>query len=144
MKLLIISDIHGNWVALQAVLRAERHVDHILCLGDLVDYGPQPVECVKWAMKEAGNAWLLQGNHDRAVATGEDPRCSLPYRHLARVTQEFSTRALIDECEHFWARCRLNLHFELEAQTVWRVTRHQAIRSIATYGRTMLADCRSS
>ena len=78
-------------MALQAVLRAERHVDHILCLADLVDYGPQPVECVKWAMKEAGNAWLLQGNHDRAVATGEDPRCSLPYRHLARVTQEFST-----------------------------------------------------
>jgi len=94
MKLLIISDIHGNWVALQAVLRAERHVDHILCLGDLVDYGPQPVECVKWAMKNAGNAWLLQGNHDRAVATGEDPRCSLPFQHLARATQEFCTRAL--------------------------------------------------
>jgi hypothetical protein len=31
MKRLIISDIHGNWVALQALLRAERHVDNILC-----------------------------------------------------------------------------------------------------------------
>ena len=94
MKFLIISDVHGNWVALRAVLRAERRVDHILCLGDLVDYGPQPVECVKWAMQSAGHAWLLQGNHDRAVATSEDLRCSLPYQHLARVTQEFSIRVL--------------------------------------------------
>lgn len=42
MKLLVISDIHGNWAALQAVLKAEQDADRILCLGDLVDYGPEP------------------------------------------------------------------------------------------------------
>ena len=37
MKVLIVSDIHGNWPALQAVLAAEPDADHILCPGDLVD-----------------------------------------------------------------------------------------------------------
>jgi predicted phosphodiesterase len=40
MKLLILSDIHSNWAALQSVLEAESDSDKILCLGDLVDYGP--------------------------------------------------------------------------------------------------------
>jgi predicted phosphodiesterase len=39
MKILILSDIHGNWAALQSVLAAEADFDKILCLGDLVDYG---------------------------------------------------------------------------------------------------------
>jgi protein phosphatase len=36
MKILLLSDIHGNWPALQAVLAAEPDTDQILCLGDLV------------------------------------------------------------------------------------------------------------
>jgi diadenosine tetraphosphatase ApaH/serine/threonine PP2A family protein phosphatase len=59
----IISDIHGNLEALQAVLAdAERHgAEDIYCLGDLVGYGPNPRECVDLAM-----AWkvVLLGNHD--------------------------------------------------------------------------------
>lgn len=51
MKCLILSDIHGNWPALQAVLAVESDTDQILCLGDLVNYGPQPAECVAWAMQ---------------------------------------------------------------------------------------------
>ena len=50
MKCLIVSGVHGNWPALQAVLAAEPDADQILCLGDLVNYGPQPAECVAWAM----------------------------------------------------------------------------------------------
>ena len=53
MKILLVSDIHGNWPALQAVLAAEPEADQILCLGDLVNYGPQPAECVAWAMRSA-------------------------------------------------------------------------------------------
>lgn len=37
MKLLIVSDIHGKWPALRAVLEAEFNADRILCLGDLVN-----------------------------------------------------------------------------------------------------------
>jgi len=75
MKCLILSDIHGNWPALQAVLAAERDADQILCLGDLVNYGPQPTECVAWAMKLNPPSRVIQGNHDRAFARSP---CGLP------------------------------------------------------------------
>jgi hypothetical protein len=59
-----------------------------------VDYGPQPVECVRWATTNGSVALHLQGNHDRAVAKDEDPRCSAPFRRLARVTQALSMESL--------------------------------------------------
>jgi len=48
MKLLIISDIHGNKDALDAVLSVPH--DEVICLGDLVDYGPDPVGCIESLM----------------------------------------------------------------------------------------------
>ncbi len=49
MRVALISDIHGNLVALDAVLQdvAERRADHIVCLGDISFSGPQPHECVE-------------------------------------------------------------------------------------------------
>jgi predicted phosphodiesterase len=48
MRLAIISDIHGNLVALEAVLAdiAQQHCDQIICLGDVVEDGPNPRECL--------------------------------------------------------------------------------------------------
>src|SRR5208283_2328250 len=87
MKILILSDIHANWPALQAVLAAEPEVDGLIVLGDLVNYGPHPVECVHWAQANAVPDWIVQGNHDRALGCDEDPRCSAPYRRLAAAMQ---------------------------------------------------------
>ena len=52
MKRAIISDIHGNLEALQAVLDdiSKRDVDEIYCLGDVIGYGPNPCECLDVAM----------------------------------------------------------------------------------------------
>ena len=114
MKILLISDIHGNWAALQAVLAAEPDVDQILCLGDLVNYGPQPAECVAWAMKTLTSDWLIQGNHDRAVALDEDPRSSVPYMALAAATQELSKRVLTPEMKQFLAGLQPLQRFQLD------------------------------
>ena len=65
MRILVVSDIHGNWPALAAI--DEPH-DVCLCLGDLVDYGPDPARCVRWAMEHAHYA--IRGNHDHGVAQG--------------------------------------------------------------------------
>ena len=92
--MLIISDIHANWPALLAVLNAEPEVGEVLCLGDLVDYGPQPLRCVEWAINHVPAHQLVQGNHDWAVAFDKDPHCSLAYRRLARVTQAHCLRIL--------------------------------------------------
>lgn len=67
----ILSDIHGNLEALQAVLSdaADNGVERIVCLGDTVGYGPDPLECVRLSM-----AWpvVLQGNFEFAVLSDDD------------------------------------------------------------------------
>ncbi len=113
MKLLIISDIHGNWPALQAVLHAELEADQILCLGDLVNYGPQPAECVGWAMDNLSSEWLIQGNHDRAFGCDEDPHCSGPYQRLAATVQDATARHLSVEMKQFLAELQPLQRFRL-------------------------------
>lgn len=113
MRILIVSDIHGNWPALQAVLAAAPPTDEVLCLGDLVNYGPQPVECVAWAMEHVGREWLVQGNHDRAVGRGEDPHCSVAYATLAAATQAVSSVLLTDEMKRFLAELEPLQRFQL-------------------------------
>ena len=65
--LAIISDIHANTEALQAVLDdiAARDVESIVCLGDVIGYGPEPRECLELIRKHA--SVTLLGNHDFAV-----------------------------------------------------------------------------
>jgi len=115
MKILLLSDIHGNLPALQAVLAAEPDVDQILCLGDLVNYGPQPLECVKWAMETLTPDWLLQGNHDRAVAMNEGSRSSAAYQALAVATQEASKTLFTDEMRQFLAGLQPLQRFQLDS-----------------------------
>lgn len=70
MKVAVISDIHGNRQAFEAVLEAVAASDasELWCLGDLVGYGADPDMCVALASEHA--AVCLAGNHDLAV-TGE-------------------------------------------------------------------------
>jgi predicted phosphodiesterase len=71
MPFLIVSDIHANLEALQAVLDDARgRYDRILCLGDLVGYGADPNAIVEWNCENV--AVVIRGNHDRASAA-EDP-----------------------------------------------------------------------
>ncbi|WP_424017086.1 metallophosphoesterase family protein [Halorientalis pallida] len=67
MRLAVVSDIHANLVAFEAVLSDMPPVDGYLCAGDVVGYGPWPAECVD-RVRELG-APTVMGNHDRAVAT---------------------------------------------------------------------------
>jgi len=66
MKTLIISDIHGNRSALEAVLNAAGKIDAAWCLGDIIGYGPDPNDCIA-IIKDLPNLVCLRGNHDSAV-----------------------------------------------------------------------------
>lgn len=66
MRFGVISDIHGNLPAFEAVCEAMPPVDRYLCAGDVVGYNPWPVACVD-RVRELG-AVTVRGNHDRAVA----------------------------------------------------------------------------
>ena len=74
LRLALISDIHGNVLALEAALAAieKRSIDRIVILGDLVLNGPRPVEAVEKDMAlEAAGALVIAGNTDIAVADGD-------------------------------------------------------------------------
>lgn len=66
MRILVISDIHANLTALQAVLNDAGEVDATWCLGDLIGYGPDPDECVS-IIQSLPNLTCIVGNHDAAV-----------------------------------------------------------------------------
>lgn len=67
MPTAVISDIHGNAEALKQVLADidARGIDRIICLGDIVGYGPDPLECVDIVRRRC--QWSLMGNHDFGV-----------------------------------------------------------------------------
>lgn len=62
MKILVISDIHGNIDALEAVWNREGGADEIICAGDLTDYGVFPKEVIGWIKRH--NVRVVKGNHD--------------------------------------------------------------------------------
>src|SRR5512146_74185 len=65
--LAIISDVHSNLEALTAVLGEidRRGVKRVICLGDIVGYGPNPLECIDMVMERC--EFSLMGNHDFAI-----------------------------------------------------------------------------
>jgi diadenosine tetraphosphatase ApaH/serine/threonine PP2A family protein phosphatase len=67
MRIAVISDIHANLLALEAVLAHARTIQAVWNMGDCVGYGPQPGECIA-RLRESGAIWVA-GNHERA-ATG--------------------------------------------------------------------------
>jgi predicted phosphodiesterase len=67
MRILVLSDLHANATALHAALAAaEGRWERVVCLGDVVGYGPDPNE-VTSKIRELG-AQTIRGNHDKAVA----------------------------------------------------------------------------
>ncbi len=71
MQFLILSDIHANWHALDAVLKdAKGLYEQVVCCGDLVGYNPQPDRVTQWVKDNC--ATVIRGNHDKVVAGLED------------------------------------------------------------------------
>jgi len=72
MRIAFISDIHGNFIALQSVIADInlQSVDQIVCLGDTVTLGPQPIEVLN-SLREL-NCLHIKGNHDAAVLNPEN------------------------------------------------------------------------
>ncbi len=66
MRVLVISDIHANLTALEAVLEDAGTFEAVWCLGDLIGYGPDPNECIE-VVQTLPNLQCLVGNHDHAA-----------------------------------------------------------------------------
>ena len=96
MKIVIISDLHGNFDALSALPESG---DELWVLGDLVNYGPQPSEVVNFVRAHA--AVVVRGNHDNAVGFEVEPRCNPRYHAMASATMQVSTAELDQAAKAF-------------------------------------------
>jgi diadenosine tetraphosphatase ApaH/serine/threonine PP2A family protein phosphatase len=101
----VVSDVHSNLPALEAVLGAMGPVDGLWCLGDFVGYGPWPNECIE-LLRERGVV-AIAGNHDLAVI-GEIPTAY--FNQHAAFAAYWTTQQLTPASSTFLA--------SLEAKTV--------------------------
>jgi predicted phosphodiesterase len=84
VRYLILSDIHANWQALEAVLAdAQGAFDQIICCGDLVGYGGDPNRVVDWCRENVQA--LVRGNHDKVCCGIDDPEWFNPVARCAAV-----------------------------------------------------------
>ncbi|MEK7448831.1 MAG: metallophosphoesterase family protein [Planctomycetota bacterium] len=93
MATAIISDIHANLEAFEAVLKdiKRRQISDIICLGDVIGYGPNPRECLKLARDFKIS---LRGNHEEAVLF-----ISIAFREDAALAVEW-TRTMINSTDY--------------------------------------------
>ena len=92
MKLLVLSDSHGNRFGLQAVLDHGKDADAVICLGDVVGYGAHPNECCE-LLRERG-AICLSGNHDAAALKKIDDRW---FNYIAQYAIRWTAKQLTQE-----------------------------------------------
>lgn len=93
MRFLILSDIHANLTALQAAIAAvDGRWDRVLCLGDVVGYGPDPNESMD-LVRSLGPI-MIRGNHDKAACGITD---ASDFNPVARIAAEWTTAQLTPE-----------------------------------------------
>ncbi|MDZ7290315.1 MAG: metallophosphatase family protein [candidate division KSB1 bacterium] len=102
MKILILSDIHANLPALEAVLATEPKWDALFFLGDVVDYGPEPKPCLDFIRQRAD--FYVRGNHDHALAYDADCGCRSDFRPMSVATRQWHRTLLRENDLHFLQR----------------------------------------
>lgn len=93
MKYAVISDIHGNYEAFKEVLNYinSREIERYIICGDIIGYGPQPLECVE-EIRSLKNIHIVLGNHDAVIAEKIDIRWFNDYaKKSIEITQELLT-----------------------------------------------------
>ncbi|SFS13885.1 phosphoesterase, MJ0936 family [Dyella sp. OK004] len=97
MKVVIVSDLHGNYDAWSHL--PEENYDELWVLGDLVNYGPEPEKIVEEMMTKAHV--IVRGNHDQAVAYEDDSTWSPRYRELATASRRHTSSVLSAQQKNF-------------------------------------------
>jgi putative phosphoesterase len=98
MRFLVVADIHGNRAALEAI---QEPCDVCLCIGDIVDYGPEPAQCIEWVRKHATHC--VRGNHDHGVSQDVTVPGIAGFRYLTAITRPLSVAAINPEQRRFLA-----------------------------------------
>lgn len=116
MRILVLADIHSNWPALAAV---QEPFDACLFVGDLVDYGTDPISCINWIRKHA--AVSVRGNHDHAVAQRIPVRKTSGLHRLAAATRPLHWKILSGLHMKFLTRMPVTRKFTLDDKRFYLV-----------------------
>jgi len=98
MRVLVLADVHGNRAALEAI---REPFDVCICVGDLVDYGPEPGPCIDWVRENA--AHCVRGNHDHGVAQNVEVQGAGGFRYLTAITRPLSVSAITPDQRRYLA-----------------------------------------
>jgi putative phosphoesterase len=109
VRILLIADIHSNWPALRAI---QEPFDACLFVGDLVDYGPDPVPCIDWVRQNVHTS--VRGNHDHAVAQRILPKGNTGFRKLAVATRPLHWTLIDPARNKFLARLPITARVQID------------------------------
>jgi putative phosphoesterase len=106
VKVVVIADLHANWPALEAL---PTDYDRLICLGDLVGFGPQPKACLDYVRERAAVA--IRGNHDHTLGAGAEHRGDEARRDLAVATLALHRTGLATSDQAYLAALPLSAKF---------------------------------
>lgn len=109
MRIALVSDVHANLHALEAVLAhvEENAVDRLYCLGDVVGYNAYPNECTD-ILRERADFTIL-GNHDWAATVGTPDG----FNPAAKAAVDYSRKLLAPEAQAFLSQCSPHASFRV-------------------------------
>jgi predicted phosphodiesterase len=135
MRVLVLSDIHANRTALEAVLEDARGAyDAVWCLGDTVGYGPEPDECVQ-RIRNLGATTVI-GNHDWATLGRMDVEDFNPEARRAVIW----TREHLSEDSHAWLAALPSQPIEVESFTLTHASPRDPIWEYVLYASVASAN----
>jgi putative phosphoesterase len=116
MKILLLADIHANSAALAALRET---FDVCLFVGDVVEYGVDPVPCIEWVRDHA--AYAVRGNHDHAVSQRVAPSNGSGFRRLASATRLQHWSVLEPQHLKYLSRLPVTQQVELDGKSFFLV-----------------------
>ncbi len=111
MRHAIIADIHSNYQALEAVLKdiQKRDINSYIICGDIIGYGPQPLECIG-EIRKLKNCRFVLGNHDAVIVEKMDIRW---FNEYAKKSLEITSHMISNEIKEWFNSMPLRIETQI-------------------------------
>ena len=126
MKIGIITDVHSNIIALNAVLNEfeKIEVDKIICCGDIIGIGPNPEETVQELMKNTDKLIAIRGNHEQYLLKGlpknvHDDKRAMSLEEIDN--HEWTHSKLSENSKKFISQFKISNIIEIEGKKIYIV-----------------------
>ena len=116
MRILLVSDLHANRPAIEAI---REPFDVCLCMGDLVDYGAEPAPVIDWVRRKARAC--IRGNHDHMVAQNVVTAGGSGFKYLSAATRPISRQRISEADRRYLARLPVTQFLTLDGLRIMLV-----------------------